>query len=208
MNVHPTYAWHCDPHPTPMFPFRVWFVVEETQNSMNCVFLLPLLYEAVYFKDVNKMKSSLIIYKHFLFHFSCYFVSSEGPFGDIMYSLVGDQSKYFSIDADTGVITVLNSTYLDRERQPEISFSVMATDKAPVTTRRSTVVPVRKLNHFIRTAPFIVLETPQSVFGDIANKLFSLLCHTWPPRNRIRGRTVRTRTNIYDVRTLIIHINT
>lgn len=68
-----------------------------------------------------------------------------GIFGDIAYSLVGDQSKNFNIDAETGVITVLNSTFLDRERQTEISFSVMASDKAPVTTRRSTVVPVSEI---------------------------------------------------------------
>lgn len=66
-----------------------------------------------------------------------------GAFGDISYSLVGDQSKHFNIDAESGVITVQNSSYLDRERQKEISFAVMASDKAPVTTRRSTVVPVR-----------------------------------------------------------------
>lgn len=65
-----------------------------------------------------------------------------GLFGDITYSLVGDHSKHFDITPDTGVITVENSTFLDRERITEASFSVVAADKAPITTRRSTVVPV------------------------------------------------------------------
>lgn len=66
-----------------------------------------------------------------------------GAFGGITYSLVGDQSKHFTIDSETGVVIVKNSTYLDRERQSEILFSVVAADKAPVTSRRSAVVPVR-----------------------------------------------------------------
>lgn len=81
---------------------------------------------------------------YFFFSIVCCFLFL-GIFGDIAYSLVGDQSKNFNIDAETGVITVQNSTFLDRERQTEISFSVMASDKAPVTTRRSTVVPVSEI---------------------------------------------------------------
>lgn len=64
-------------------------------------------------------------------------------FGDIAYTLVGDHSKHFNIDSISGTITVQNTTFLDRERQSEASFSVVAADKAPITTRRSAVVPVR-----------------------------------------------------------------
>lgn len=63
-------------------------------------------------------------------------------FGNLTYSLIGDNSKNFNIDAVTGVITVANSTFLDRERLPEASFSAVATDKAPISTRRSSIVPV------------------------------------------------------------------
>lgn len=65
-----------------------------------------------------------------------------GIFGEIVYSLVGDGARHFNVDPDTGVITVLNATFLDRERQAEITFSAVASDKAPITTRKSTTVPV------------------------------------------------------------------
>lgn len=71
-----------------------------------------------------------------------------GLFGDITYSLVGDQSKHFDITPDTGIITVVNRTFLDRELMAETSFSVVASDKAPITTRRSTIVPVCTKNLF------------------------------------------------------------
>lgn len=64
-----------------------------------------------------------------------------GIFGEIVYSLVGEQSKYFSIEPDTGIIMVANSSFLDRERQSEVSLSAVASDKAPITTRKSTAVP-------------------------------------------------------------------
>lgn len=58
------------------------------------------------------------------------------------YSLIGEHGKNFNIDSISGVITVQNSSFLDRERLAEASFSIMATDKAPITTRRSSIVPV------------------------------------------------------------------
>ncbi|XP_055710433.1 cadherin-87A isoform X2 [Phlebotomus papatasi] len=67
--------------------------------------------------------------------------ADEGAFGEIVYSLVGEQSSYFSIDPDTGVIVVQDASGLDREREPEISITVVAMDKAPSPTRRSTAIP-------------------------------------------------------------------
>lgn len=55
---------------------------------------------------------------------------------------MGEQSKYFSIEPDSGIIMVANSSFLDRERQSEVSLSAVASDKAPITTRKSTAVPV------------------------------------------------------------------
>lgn len=70
------------------------------------------------------------------------FISFTDAFGDISYSLSGEQSKHFSIDPLSGTISVQNTTFFDRERQPEATFSVVASDKAPVTSRRSAIVPV------------------------------------------------------------------
>ncbi|XP_055683308.1 cadherin-87A isoform X2 [Lutzomyia longipalpis] len=68
--------------------------------------------------------------------------ADEGPFGEITYSLVGEQSTFFSIDPDTGSIVVQDSAGLDREREPEVSFTVVAMDRGPAPTRRSTAIPV------------------------------------------------------------------
>ncbi|XP_059616920.1 cadherin-87A [Phlebotomus argentipes] len=68
--------------------------------------------------------------------------ADDGAFGEVVYSLVGEQSSLFSIDPDTGVIVVQDSSGLDREREPEISITAVAMDKAPSPTRRSTAIPV------------------------------------------------------------------
>ena len=43
---------------------------------------------------------------------------------------------------ETGEITVGGATVLDREVIPEITISVMASDNAPINSRRTTSVPV------------------------------------------------------------------
>lgn len=63
-------------------------------------------------------------------------------FGNVTYGLIGDHSVNFNVDSISGSITVQNSSFLDRERMPEASFSAVAVDKAPVTTRHSVIVPV------------------------------------------------------------------
>lgn len=75
----------------------------------------------------------------FLFYFFVFFV---GIFGNVTYSLIGDHSNNFNVDSISGSITVQNSTFLDRERLPDVSFSAVAVDKAPITTRHSSIVPV------------------------------------------------------------------
>lgn len=87
----------------------------------------------------------------------CVYVNTfeTGIFGNLTYSLIGDSSKNFNIDAVNGVITVVNSTFLDRERLPEASFSAVATDKAPVSTRRSSIVPVIQLFFISLQAEYI-----------------------------------------------------
>lgn len=68
--------------------------------------------------------------------------ADDGVFGEIVYSLVGDEARHLRIDADTGVLTVFNVTHFDRERSAEVSVTAVATDKAPITTRKVAIVPV------------------------------------------------------------------
>ena len=75
-----------------------------------------------------------------MFFFILFF--TKGIFGEIVYSLVGEFSNNFHIDEDTGLITVQNSSFLDRERQPNVRLTAVASDRAPITTRKSTTVPV------------------------------------------------------------------
>lgn len=78
----------------------------------------------------------------------CGYIS--GAFGEITYSLVGEQSKNFQIEQDTGIIIVLNSTVLDRETYSEISLTGIASDKGAVTTRKTSAVPVCTFNYLKR----------------------------------------------------------
>ncbi|XP_015514773.1 cadherin-87A isoform X1 [Neodiprion pinetum] len=66
----------------------------------------------------------------------------EGLFGQVSYSLVGDHAADFNIGHETGEITVGSATVLDREMTPEITIRVMASDGAPLNTRRTASVPV------------------------------------------------------------------
>lgn len=78
----------------------------------------------------------------YFFSFLLYFIAYIGMFGNVTYGLIGDHSVNFNVDSISGSITVQNSSFLDRERMPEASFSAVAVDKAPVTTRHSVIVPV------------------------------------------------------------------
>ncbi|XP_034936764.1 cadherin-87A [Chelonus insularis] len=66
----------------------------------------------------------------------------EGVFGEVTYSLIGEHASDFNIGHDTGEITVGSATVLDREMTPDIVITVMASDRAPVNSRRSTTVKV------------------------------------------------------------------
>lgn len=66
----------------------------------------------------------------------------EGIFGNVRYSLIGEHAADFNIGHETGEITVGGATVLDREETEEITVTVMASDGAPVNSRRSTTVPV------------------------------------------------------------------
>ncbi|KAF7987447.1 hypothetical protein HCN44_003209 [Aphidius gifuensis] len=66
----------------------------------------------------------------------------DGIYGEINYSLIGDHASDFIINNKTGEIIVGPVTVLDREDTPQLSITVMASDNAPVSSRRTTTVPV------------------------------------------------------------------
>ena len=65
-----------------------------------------------------------------------------GAFGEITYSLIGENNKYFSIDSYTGNIMVADSSVLDREKVKQITLTAVAKDKAPLTVQKSTTAAV------------------------------------------------------------------
>lgn len=66
----------------------------------------------------------------------------DGDFGKITYSLIGEHSTDFHIDAQTGEITVANTGLLDREVISDLTIQVLASDGAPLNTKRTISVPV------------------------------------------------------------------
>ncbi|EDW37985.1 GL12362 [Drosophila persimilis] len=65
-----------------------------------------------------------------------------GVFGEVTYTLIGENDKYFSIDAYTGNVMVANASILDREQIKELTLSVVAQDKAPATVQKSATATI------------------------------------------------------------------
>lgn len=65
-----------------------------------------------------------------------------GAYGEISYSLVGENHNFFIIDSYTGSIMVANSTILDHELISEIVLTVVAKDKAPENIQRSAIATI------------------------------------------------------------------
>lgn len=70
------------------------------------------------------------------------FDSDIGSFGEINYSLIGENSKYFSIDSYTGNIIVGDSNILDYEKINRITLTAVVHDKAPETVSKSSTAAV------------------------------------------------------------------
>ncbi|XP_036327722.1 cadherin-87A [Rhagoletis pomonella] len=70
------------------------------------------------------------------------FDADVGSFGELTYSLIGENNKYFSIDAYTGSIMVADATILDREKISEITLTAVAQDKAPATVQKSATAAI------------------------------------------------------------------
>ncbi|GFG39325.1 hypothetical protein Cfor_05830, partial [Coptotermes formosanus] len=66
----------------------------------------------------------------------------EGVYGNVSYSLVGEHSSDFSVNYNTGKVTVANPALLDREITPDITIQVMASDGAPPDMRKTEAVPI------------------------------------------------------------------
>uniref|UniRef100_A0A1A9VG57 Cadherin domain-containing protein n=1 Tax=Glossina austeni TaxID=7395 RepID=A0A1A9VG57_GLOAU len=66
----------------------------------------------------------------------------QGAFGEIIYSLIGENHKYFTIDSYTGNIMVADSSILDREKIKQISLTAVAKDKAPANLQKSTTATI------------------------------------------------------------------
>ncbi|XP_067636828.1 cadherin-87A [Eurosta solidaginis] len=70
------------------------------------------------------------------------FDADVGPFGELTYTLIGENNKYFSIDAYTGNIMVADASILDREKIGEITLTAVAQDKAPATVQKSATAAI------------------------------------------------------------------
>ncbi|XP_044756698.1 cadherin-87A [Coccinella septempunctata] len=66
----------------------------------------------------------------------------KGEYGEVTYELVGEHSKYFEISPKEGVISVVESEFLDHETINNTVIEVVASDGAHGLLKRSVAVPV------------------------------------------------------------------
>ncbi|XP_072119883.1 cadherin-related family member 2 isoform X1 [Mobula birostris] len=72
----------------------------------------------------------------------------EGIFGEITYSLLPASIYEFKVNSSTGVITVGNSTAIDRERRPTYYITLQATDGGNFTGTTSVEIALEDINDF------------------------------------------------------------
>ena len=65
----------------------------------------------------------------------------HGNFGQVSYSVTGDNAEFFQINA-SGTVSVRNHVGLDRERTPTLTLLVAASNQFPSVSHRITIVPV------------------------------------------------------------------
>ncbi|XP_045535482.1 cadherin-87A [Papilio machaon] len=66
----------------------------------------------------------------------------EGEFGEVTYNISGELSNLFTIDTNTGMISIAEGAVIDRENITDIYLRAVATDNAPPQIRKTTSVPV------------------------------------------------------------------
>lgn len=76
------------------------------------------------------------------------FVFLLGEYGEVRYSLSGEQASLFTIDPLSGVVYVAEGAVIDRESVSDIWLRVVASDNAPTNVRKSTSVPVSSVVEF------------------------------------------------------------
>ncbi|KAJ4434750.1 hypothetical protein ANN_23319, partial [Periplaneta americana] len=101
-------------------------------NDMDPVFSMPM-YEATVMENSPEKTHVITVTAT---------DGDEGVIGAVTYSLVGEHSSDFSVNYNTGEVTVANPALLDREVTPDITIQVMASDGAPPETRRTVAVPI------------------------------------------------------------------
>ncbi|KPJ17447.1 Cadherin-87A [Papilio machaon] len=67
---------------------------------------------------------------------------SYGEFGEVTYNISGELSNLFTIDTNTGMISIAEGAVIDRENITDIYLRAVATDNAPPQIRKTTSVPV------------------------------------------------------------------
>lgn len=118
-------------------------------------------------------------------------IPTLGDYGNVEYSLVGEQSSSFEIDGKTGEILVANPTILDRETLSEVVITAVATDQGlPKDARRSTtanvIIKVLDLNDNIpvfrqrvyhaTVAENAALNPPATILQVIFAAIFHKIC--------------------------------
>ncbi|CAK1543768.1 unnamed protein product [Leptosia nina] len=89
----------------------------------------------------------------------------EGEFGQIRYSLAGEQSPYFNIDPRTGVISVADN--IDRESVTGVTLRAVATDLAPPHLSKSSSVSVHiKINDINDNPPVFSQKVYKSTIAE------------------------------------------
>ncbi|KAJ7326875.1 hypothetical protein JRQ81_016634 [Phrynocephalus forsythii] len=87
--------------------------------------------------------------------------ADEGPNGKVVYSLLGDTSRTFTINRVTGAVTVLKP--LDRERQSQYFLKAVATDSGTLGPRSTSVTITVHVNDVNDNWP-VFLQNPLKAY--------------------------------------------
>lgn len=74
-----------------------------------------------------------------------YLIIFTGVFGEIRYSISGEQVELFTMDVITGELKVASGAIIDREAMDDIWLQAMAVDNAPVAARKTATVAVSSI---------------------------------------------------------------
>ncbi|XP_077297943.1 cadherin 87A [Arctopsyche grandis] len=102
-------------------------------NDEEPVFDEATMYEAVL--EENSPAGALVLTVHAT-------DKDQGVFGEIRYSISGEQAELFTMDVITGELKVASGAIIDREVMDDIWLQAMAVDNAPVAVRKTASVPV------------------------------------------------------------------